>query len=77
MGALRALGQAQDRFVEPLVVSLSNHTGASRSAFKMRTRYDAVIVGAGPSGCVLAHDLASRGLRTALIERETLPRYKT
>lgn len=41
------------------------------------TTYDAVIVGAGPAGAAAAHDLARSGARVALLERETLPRYKT
>ena len=33
-----------------------------------RHRYDAVLVGAGPAGCVAAHSLAVRGARTLLID---------
>ena len=40
-------------------------------------RYDTIIVGAGPAGSVLAYELARRGVRTLLLERHTLPRYKT
>ena len=39
--------------------------------------YDTIIIGAGPSGSILAYDLAQRGLRVLLIEKEQLPRYKT
>ena len=42
-----------------------------------RKRYDALIVGAGPAGTTLAYDLARRGARTLVIERERMPRYKT
>ncbi|MCE2404542.1 MAG: FAD-dependent oxidoreductase [Dehalococcoidia bacterium] len=42
-----------------------------------RKRYDVLIVGAGPGGTTLAYDLARRGVRTLIIERERLPRYKT
>ncbi len=38
--------------------------------------WDVAVVGAGPSGSTLAALLASRGVRTVLIERHTLPRYK-
>jgi pyruvate/2-oxoglutarate dehydrogenase complex dihydrolipoamide dehydrogenase (E3) component len=36
----------------------------------MSTRFDAVVIGAGPAGEVAASRLSERGLRTALIERE-------
>ena len=39
--------------------------------------YDAIVVGAGPSGAVAGYELACAGLRTLLIEKATLPRYKT
>jgi geranylgeranyl reductase family protein len=38
--------------------------------------HDVIVVGAGPSGSVCAHDCAVRGLDTLLLERETLPREK-
>lgn len=39
--------------------------------------YDVSVVGAGPAGSVLAYLLARRGLQVLLLEKETLPRYKT
>ncbi|HEX4628743.1 MAG TPA: FAD-dependent oxidoreductase, partial [Gemmatimonadales bacterium] len=39
--------------------------------------FDVAIVGAGPAGATAALHLARRGLKVALVERETLPRYKT
>lgn len=39
--------------------------------------FDVVVVGAGPGGSVLAYRLAQRGVRVALVEKESLPRYKT
>lgn len=42
-----------------------------------RNSYDVAIVGAGPAGSTAALLLARGGLRVALIERESLPRYKT
>jgi geranylgeranyl reductase family protein len=39
--------------------------------------YDVAVVGSGPAGATAARTLAERGLKVALLERETLPRYKT
>lgn len=39
--------------------------------------FDVVIVGSGPSGASTAFYLAKAGISTAIIEKETLPRYKT
>lgn len=38
--------------------------------------YDCVVMGAGPGGCTTAALVASRGFRTALIEREQMPQFK-
>ncbi|MFH1403807.1 MAG: geranylgeranyl reductase family protein [Candidatus Altiarchaeota archaeon] len=38
--------------------------------------YDVVVVGAGPSGSTAARECAKRGLKTLLLEKEVLPRYK-
>ena len=42
----------------------------------MILKYDVVIVGAGPAGSTAARLCAKRGLKTLLIEKEQLPRYK-
>lgn len=39
-------------------------------------RYDCIVVGAGPAGATAARRLALNGLKTLLIEKEALPRYK-
>jgi len=39
--------------------------------------HDVIVVGTGPAGAVLAYLLAKRGLDVLILERETLPRYKT
>lgn len=41
-----------------------------------RTAWDAVVVGAGPAGCVGAAAIAAQGMRTLLVDRATFPRVK-
>ena len=43
----------------------------------MQKKYDVVVVGAGPAGSTIAYELARRGINTLMVERATLPRYKT
>ncbi|MGB8648931.1 MAG: geranylgeranyl reductase family protein [Anaerolineae bacterium] len=38
--------------------------------------YDTVVVGAGPAGTTAAYHLARAGLKTLLVEKEKMPRYK-
>jgi geranylgeranyl reductase family protein len=42
----------------------------------MKRDYDVIVVGAGPGGATAARTCAQAGLRTLLIEKERLPRYK-
>lgn len=39
-------------------------------------RYDCIVVGAGPAGATVARRCAIKGLKTLIIEKELLPRYK-
>ncbi len=39
--------------------------------------YDVIIVGSGPAGSSSAYFLASKGIKVLVIEKESLPRYKT
>jgi len=39
--------------------------------------WDVIVVGSGPAGAMAAYELAKVGLRVAILEKETLPRYKT
>ncbi|HEX76299.1 MAG TPA: NAD(P)/FAD-dependent oxidoreductase [Dehalococcoidia bacterium] len=42
----------------------------------MKKAYEVVVVGAGPGGATLAYELAQKGIRVLLLEKDTLPRYK-
>ncbi|MGE5140687.1 MAG: geranylgeranyl reductase family protein [Rudaea sp.] len=42
----------------------------------MENSYDVIVVGAGPGGSAAAFHLATAGLRTLLLEKEKIPRYK-
>ena len=39
-------------------------------------KWDVVVVGAGPAGCVAAHALSRRGLEVLLVDRAAFPRWK-
>jgi len=39
--------------------------------------FDVAIIGSGPSGATAAFHLAKQGINTVIIEKESLPRYKT
>jgi flavin-dependent dehydrogenase len=47
-----------------------------RSSPRLKQTYDVVVVGAGPAGATLACELAGRGIRVLLLEKEKFPRYK-
>ncbi|MDY6835577.1 MAG: geranylgeranyl reductase family protein [Chloroflexota bacterium] len=38
--------------------------------------YDVIIVGAGPAGATLGHELAKKGMDILILEKEQFPRYK-
>ncbi len=42
----------------------------------MTTKYDVIVIGAGPAGSVTTRKCAQLGLKTLLLERKTLPRDK-
>ncbi len=44
---------------------------------KLRSRFDVVVIGAGPSGSSAAYRLAQKGFKTLLVEMESLPRTKS
>ncbi|MGN6605091.1 MAG: NAD(P)/FAD-dependent oxidoreductase, partial [Ginsengibacter sp.] len=39
-------------------------------------QFDVVIAGAGPAGCAAAYMLSGKGLKIALVEKDTFPRDK-
>uniref|UniRef100_UPI004047C192 geranylgeranyl reductase family protein n=1 Tax=Algoriphagus sp. TaxID=1872435 RepID=UPI004047C192 len=39
--------------------------------------WEVIVIGSGPAGAMAAYELAKAGKRVAIIEKETLPRYKT
>ncbi|MCF8011485.1 MAG: FAD-dependent monooxygenase [Clostridiales bacterium] len=40
-------------------------------------KYDVIIIGAGPGGCIAAQKLAEKGVKIILVEQKNLPRHKT
>ncbi len=42
----------------------------------MKTKYDVIIIGAGPSGASCAKILVEKGLNILVIEEKKLPRFK-
>ncbi|MFO0898251.1 MAG: NAD(P)/FAD-dependent oxidoreductase [Pirellulales bacterium] len=58
--------------------SLRQHESCGRRPLGPRPSadWDVVVIGAGPSGCVAAHQVAMAGLRTLLIEAREFPRQK-
>ncbi|PZD79644.1 geranylgeranyl reductase family protein [Mesonia sp. K7] len=43
----------------------------------MENIYDVAIIGSGPAGAAAAYELAKQNIKTIIIEKEKLPRYKT
>lgn len=39
--------------------------------------YDVIVIGAGPTGCTAAKTLSEKGYKVLLVEKFTLPRYKS
>lgn len=43
----------------------------------MMNHYDAIVVGSGPAGSTAAYYLSSQGRKVLVLEKQSLPRYKT
>ena len=56
---------------------IPNITGVVNPESNSAEYYDAVVIGAGPSGSSCAYWLASSGYRVALVEKKVFPREKT
>ncbi len=56
--------------------SIKVRQGRFKGASLPEDTFDAVIVGAGPSGSTCAYYLAKNGAKVALIDKETFPRDK-
>lgn len=56
--------------------SIKVRQGRFRDVSLPEDTYDAVIVGAGPSGSTCAYYLTKNGAKVALIDKETFPRDK-
>src|SRR5216117_389745 len=73
----RALGAACGRDREGDEHSRRCSCELGEGSSLMVTMFDVAVVGAGPAGATAALTLARRGLKVALLEKDTLPRYKT
>lgn len=47
------------------------------SSLRLESNYDVVVAGSGPAGSLAAFHLAQAGVRVAIFEKASLPRYKT
>jgi geranylgeranyl reductase family protein len=43
----------------------------------LKQNHDVIVVGAGPAGATLAYELAKKGIKVLVLEKEKLPRYKS
>src|SRR2546425_10804718 len=71
-----ALRRSGFGFHSSLVIRHSSFSTPQLLSMSLRTtRYDTLIIGAGPAGCATASILAEHGHRVLVLEREKFPRY--
>lgn len=56
--------------------SAEHGTAGAEQRTAVKSRWDALVIGAGPAGAVAACELARRGMQTLLVDRRTFPRPK-
>lgn len=55
---------------------IESSIGRNPREMSIKKEYDAVVVGAGPSGAAVAKGLVDAGLEVLVVEKKALPRYK-
>jgi geranylgeranyl reductase family protein len=70
------LARSPAKLVEVRVAVRMPDSHHRRGDIVTRFRHDAVVIGAGPAGALLAHELAAAGRHVLLVEKKHLPRYK-
>ena len=70
-------GTTKRKKLEPLNFKKTTYFKYIRTNLFLMKHFDVAIIGSGPSGASTAFNLAKAGISTVIIEKETLPRYKT
>jgi flavin-dependent dehydrogenase len=67
----------RDEFANPsrAIAAAQHNSTTPKTLMNTDTHFDALIIGAGPSGCASSAVLAEHGHRVLVLEREKFPRY--